>query len=232
MLHPAQDETLHGGQSKQAEAATLRRCWQHEEPVLLVGETGTGKTTVCQRLAHQLGCKLHIVNCNQHTEAADLLGGYRPARHALVLRVQISCAGSSGLLADCMASECATAAGWWWHHGHEQRALLEAWFSTAGLVQACGMFELWPRPVLSGSSCRNVQGVIDEFVAELAAAQQLCIAAGAAAQDWPELDEDLVGQGAKAAADEAHEAILRVTSGLQAANNSTHLHPAAGSLHF
>ena len=48
-----------------------------------MGETGTGKTTVCQRLAHQLGRTLHIVNCNQHTEAADLLGGYRPARCAL-----------------------------------------------------------------------------------------------------------------------------------------------------
>ena len=26
----------------------LDRCLQHKEPVLLVGETGTGKTTVCQ----------------------------------------------------------------------------------------------------------------------------------------------------------------------------------------
>ena len=48
-----------------------------------MGETGTGKTTVCQRLAHQLDRTLHIVNCNQHTEAADLLGGYRPARCVL-----------------------------------------------------------------------------------------------------------------------------------------------------
>ena len=60
---------------------TARSSWQHAEPVLLVGETGTGKTSACQRLAQQRGQRLHIVNCNQHTEAADLLGGYRPARY-------------------------------------------------------------------------------------------------------------------------------------------------------
>lgn len=29
---------------------------QHQEPVLLVGETGTGKTTLVQRLADQVTC--------------------------------------------------------------------------------------------------------------------------------------------------------------------------------
>ena len=54
------------------------------EPVLLVGETGTGKTTVCQMAAHMRGQRLHILNCNQHTETSDFLGGFRPARHALL----------------------------------------------------------------------------------------------------------------------------------------------------
>ena len=56
------------------------RCVQHSEPALLVGDTGTGKTTVCQMVALMRGQKLHIINCNQHTETSDFLGGFRPVR--------------------------------------------------------------------------------------------------------------------------------------------------------
>ena len=59
------------------------RCLRSMEPVLLVGETGTGKTTVCQMAALMRGQRLHILNCNQHTETSDFLGGFRPARHVL-----------------------------------------------------------------------------------------------------------------------------------------------------
>lgn len=48
------------------------------EPVLLVGETGTGKTTVVQHLADKLRKKLRVVNLSQQTESGDLLGGYKP----------------------------------------------------------------------------------------------------------------------------------------------------------
>lgn len=57
------------------------RCVQHSEPALLVGDTGTGKTTVCQMLALMRGQRLHIINCNQHTETSDFLGGFRPVRY-------------------------------------------------------------------------------------------------------------------------------------------------------
>ena len=63
-------------------ALMLCRCLQSMEPVLLVGETGTGKTTVCQMAALMRGQRLHILNCNQHTETSDFLGGFRPARQA------------------------------------------------------------------------------------------------------------------------------------------------------
>ena len=59
------------------------RCVQHSEPALLVGDTGTGKTTVCQMLALVRGQQLHIINCNQHTETSDFLGGFRPVRYLL-----------------------------------------------------------------------------------------------------------------------------------------------------
>lgn len=48
------------------------------EPVLLVGETGTGKTTVVQQLADILGYNLTAINLSQQTESGDLLGGYKP----------------------------------------------------------------------------------------------------------------------------------------------------------
>ncbi|KAI8972107.1 hypothetical protein BDB01DRAFT_854805 [Pilobolus umbonatus] len=59
----------------------VARCLQHNEPVLLVGETGCGKTTVCQMLAETYHRQLHIVNCHQNTETSDLLGGQRPVRN-------------------------------------------------------------------------------------------------------------------------------------------------------
>ncbi|KAI9691641.1 MAG: hypothetical protein M1822_007712 [Bathelium mastoideum] len=51
---------------------------EQKEPVLLVGETGTGKTTVIQHLALQTGRKLHAFNLSQQSETSDLLGGYKP----------------------------------------------------------------------------------------------------------------------------------------------------------
>ncbi|GAP86507.1 putative midasin [Rosellinia necatrix] len=54
---------------------------RHNEPVLLVGETGCGKTTVCQILAESMGKQLHIVNAHQNTETGDLIGSQRPVRN-------------------------------------------------------------------------------------------------------------------------------------------------------
>lgn len=48
------------------------------EPVLLVGETGVGKTTSVQFLAEKTGRKLRVVNMNQQSDSADLLGGFKP----------------------------------------------------------------------------------------------------------------------------------------------------------
>nr|CDS31811.2 midasin [Hymenolepis microstoma] len=53
---------------------------KYNEPILLVGETGCGKTTICQIFAALRKSKLLCVNCHQYTEAADFLGGLRPIR--------------------------------------------------------------------------------------------------------------------------------------------------------
>ncbi|XP_018427598.1 PREDICTED: midasin [Nanorana parkeri] len=59
-------------------------CVNKGEPVLLVGETGTGKTSTVQYLAHVAGQRLRIVNMNQQSDTADLLGGYKPVDHRLI----------------------------------------------------------------------------------------------------------------------------------------------------
>eukprot|EP00198_Chlamydomonas_reinhardtii_P014222 XP_001703559.1 predicted protein [Chlamydomonas reinhardtii] len=48
------------------------------EPVLLVGETGTGKTTMLGRMAALAGAKLVSFNLSQQTDSSDLLGGFKP----------------------------------------------------------------------------------------------------------------------------------------------------------
>jgi midasin (ATPase involved in ribosome maturation) len=53
-------------------------CVRENEPVLLVGETGTGKTSVLQHLAHCCGRELLVQNLSLQTDSTDLLGGYRP----------------------------------------------------------------------------------------------------------------------------------------------------------
>lgn len=52
----------------------VKHCYELCEPVLLVGETGGGKTTVCQLLSIILNSNLHILNCHQYTETSDFIG--------------------------------------------------------------------------------------------------------------------------------------------------------------
>ncbi|KAK3332440.1 hypothetical protein B0T19DRAFT_415687 [Cercophora scortea] len=59
----------------------VKHAIQNNEPVLLVGETGCGKTTVCQLLAEFKKQTLHIVNAHQNTETGDLIGSQRPVRN-------------------------------------------------------------------------------------------------------------------------------------------------------
>ncbi|XP_017069300.1 midasin [Drosophila eugracilis] len=61
-------------------AVVTAKALEFDEPVLLVGPTGCGKTTVCQLLASIADVQLRILNCHMHTEGADFLGGLRPCR--------------------------------------------------------------------------------------------------------------------------------------------------------
>eukprot|EP01134_Creolimax_fragrantissima_P005503 CFRG5503T1 len=72
----------------------VSRCLQFQEPILLVGETGCGKTTIFQLLAALKPQPLRTLNCHQHTETADFIGGLRPVRgrdvHLAKLKIQAS----------------------------------------------------------------------------------------------------------------------------------------------
>jgi midasin len=56
----------------------IATCISMSEPVLLTGETGTGKTSVITHLASLLHHPLISVNLSQQTESSDLLGSYKP----------------------------------------------------------------------------------------------------------------------------------------------------------
>ena len=63
---------------------------RNDEPVLLVGETGSGKTTICQIIAKILNTKLHIVNAHQKMETGDLIGAQRPVRNRKLAETQLA----------------------------------------------------------------------------------------------------------------------------------------------
>ncbi|KAK9245981.1 hypothetical protein V1506DRAFT_513913 [Lipomyces tetrasporus] len=70
--------------------ALVNEALKNREPVLLVGETGCGKTTVCQLLAEFYGKSLHIVNAHQNTEASDIIGAQRPVRNRSELQLLLT----------------------------------------------------------------------------------------------------------------------------------------------
>ncbi|OAF71458.1 hypothetical protein A3Q56_00777 [Intoshia linei] len=51
------------------------------EPVLLVGETGCGKTTIVQIFTEIYKKQLFTVNCHMNTEASDFIGSIRPNKN-------------------------------------------------------------------------------------------------------------------------------------------------------
>lgn len=64
------------------------RALKFDEPVLLVGETGSGKTSVCQVFADATGQRLHALNCHQNTETGDIIGALRPVRNRTTLEAE------------------------------------------------------------------------------------------------------------------------------------------------
>jgi len=62
-------------------AVLVHKCLRNKEPVLLVGETGCGKTTLCQVFAALNKQVLHSINCHQNTETSDFIGCMRTRKN-------------------------------------------------------------------------------------------------------------------------------------------------------
>ncbi|OAG39541.1 hypothetical protein AYO21_06185 [Fonsecaea monophora] len=80
---------------------------KNHEPVLLVGETGCGKTQICQVIAEASGTPLDIYNAHTNTETGDLIGSQRPIRNRSELANHVRASwkdlvhsGPDGTLAD------------------------------------------------------------------------------------------------------------------------------------
>lgn len=52
----------------------IYKAWLHQEPVLLIGETGIGKTRICEILSLVFGVTLQSINVHSGTESSDFIG--------------------------------------------------------------------------------------------------------------------------------------------------------------
>lgn len=59
----------------------MHKCLRNSEPVLLVGETGCGKTSLCQVFAALRQQELFSINCHQNTETSDFIGCMRTRKN-------------------------------------------------------------------------------------------------------------------------------------------------------
>lgn len=59
----------------------LSRALEFHEPVLLVGEAGSGKTSVCEAFSKCRNQLLRCINLHRNSEVGDLLGSQRPVRN-------------------------------------------------------------------------------------------------------------------------------------------------------
>lgn len=62
---------------------------ENNEPVLLIGDTGCGKTTLCQLLSHIRQQPFFQINCHRYTESSDFIGALRPIRNRQANQIAI-----------------------------------------------------------------------------------------------------------------------------------------------
>lgn len=88
-LHHAGSGEIVWTKSMRRLCVLVTQALRRNEPVLLVGETGSGKTTICQVVANLMSTKLHILNAHQNMETGDLIGAQRPVRNRASIEEQL-----------------------------------------------------------------------------------------------------------------------------------------------
>ena len=68
----------------------IAQCAISNEPCLLIGDTGCGKTTMTQHCAEIFRKKLWVYNMNPSSDAIDLIGGFKPLDIKVVLKHLLS----------------------------------------------------------------------------------------------------------------------------------------------
>ena len=58
----------------------------NDKNILLVGETGVGKTRMIQNLSYLMNIKLNVINLSQSSDESDLLGGFKPVSNKNFLK--------------------------------------------------------------------------------------------------------------------------------------------------
>lgn len=66
--------------------SVIRTAVEGRYPVLLQGDTCTGKTRMVQFLAEEEGCRVVRINNHEHTEAADYIGSFGSSEHGIRFR--------------------------------------------------------------------------------------------------------------------------------------------------
>ena len=61
-------------------------CLYHNEPCLIIGKAGCGKTSYAQHLSSLFGKKLHVYNMHEGSDSVDLIGGFK----SLSLKIMLS----------------------------------------------------------------------------------------------------------------------------------------------
>ena len=70
-------------------ATLVHRSLDANEAVLLVGETGVGKTALCEILAGLNSQELMTINCHHNTETSDFIGCMRTKRGVESVRKEL-----------------------------------------------------------------------------------------------------------------------------------------------
>ena len=96
IYNEAQTNTLESSEIGIVWTQSMRRLYvlithalTNNEPVLLIGPTGCGKTSICQAIAESMQKHIHILNAHQNTETGDLIGAQRPIRNRASLESQV-----------------------------------------------------------------------------------------------------------------------------------------------